>query len=513
MKRNMCFLGVCLLLVALAWGLGMQSARAAEAAKDIGRFEFRWVVQDGEKDAFDEVVWNSVNGGSDKAYKVAKEAVVTDEDISKAVARPDQSHPGKSMVLVELWPEASERLKNSTREKVGHECALIIDGAILNVATVRDAISHRMAVFGMNPDAAGGLARLLSMRAKAPVSQWLSPPEGIVLDPSGQPVAGADVVVLPSGAAVKGRTAKLSEQPFPPGVVVTKTAGDGKFKCDDIKKPYLILAESAAGYAEITGEQLLAAKEIRLTPFARVGGRVYCGRDPYKNGPVALVMAEPKRRVGGTPGEEVQIFAHVFTNTDEEGKYVFDRVRQGRYSVCYANGEGTVPIYATGTAVEAKSGEAAECVIGDPVGGSVKGKLHLDRWNLPPVALDKVRIHLMGTVSGVLTEAMDKSAQEAWQEFSNSECGRQRDRVIKAEPDGSFHAEGLSAGEYGLDCSVFGEDIGVAGDSGRAGGNNLGFTLKPEKKDIDLGEVGIGQNPRWKMPLTSRLWNWVSGTK
>ncbi len=511
MKKNLFLLVVCSLLAVFAGIPGLQRAHAADAAKDLGRFEFRWVLGGDEAGAFDEIVWSPSNGGSGKTYRVAREAVVTDKDISEATVMQDEGRPGKRTVLVEFWPEASERLLNSTKAKLGHECAVLIDGAILNVATVRGAVSNRMPVSGMEPDAAAALARLLTMRAAAPVSQWLNPPEGIVLDPSGQPVVGADVVVLPSGAVVKGRTAKLSEQPLPPDVVVVKTAADGRFRCDDMKKPYLIMAESGDGYAEATGEQLMAAREMRLTPFAKVGGRVLCGSEPHKNGPVVLVMAEQKRRVGSRPGEEVQIFAQVFSQTDEGGNYAFDHVRGGLHFVCYANGDGTIPIYSTATAVEAKSGETAECVVGGSMGGSVKGTLKFHNWNLPRVALDKVRIHLMGTVSVAFSGAIDEPAQIAWQEFSKSECGRQRDREIKAEPDGSFHAEGLPAGEYGLDCSVFGEDIGVAGDSSRAGGNDLGFTVKPEKKDIDLGEVGIGQNPRWKMPLTSRIWNWVSG--
>ncbi len=511
MKKNLFLLVVCSLLAVFVGIPGMQLARAAEAVKDLGHFEFRWVLGANEDGPLDELVWGDRNGGNGKTYQVGRESVVTDRDVSKAAVVADEGSSGKSTVLVEFWPEASERLLNATKAKLGHECAVLIDGAILNVNTVRGAVSNRMPISGMEPAAAAGLARLLNLRATAPVNQWLNPPQGVVLDPAGQPVAGANVVVLPSGTVIKGRTAKLSEQPFPSGVVTTKTGVDGGFKCDEVKAPYLLLAESAEGYGEVTGGQLMTAKEIRLAPFAKVGGRVYCGKEPYRNSPVSLVALESKHRVGSKPGEEVEISSQVFAKTDDEGKYLFEQVPQGAYFVCMANAEGTVPVYSTACEVEARSGESAECVVGEPIGGSVRGTLRLVRWNLPRVALDRIHIQLAGTVSGPLKEAMVQTAQAAWQEFRNSACGRTQEMDIKAQPDGSFHAEGLAAGRYSLVCSVSAEDIGITGDPRRVGGTAVSFVVKPKEKDIDLGGLAIGQDPSWKMPLTSRLWNWVSG--
>lgn len=476
---------VLILIGALGLPAAYSAPRQIANAEEPPRLELRWVLGADESGDSEEMVSDQSPGMPSKTYRVATNPMITEKDVASAVNKADTQSPEQAMVLIQLWPESGERLLKATRSNVGRELAVIVDGRLVNAAVVRDGISENFCITGFTPAKAAALAKRFNAYVLEPSNQFLSPPQGTVLDVNGLPAVGANVLLLPSGTRVKG-----PQDNTPQAGTLTKTTGEGKFEFSPVDTPYLLLCESDTGCARVTGEQLQASNQLQLKPFARVEGTAFCGPAPYKDRYVALVSAQPSWRVGQKPGEEVQYLPDLFVKTGDQGQYVFDRVPEGRYAVCYTNEEGTVPVLWAITIAEAKAGETVRCGMGEPI-GSVKGQLALGDWKWPQPELTNIRMLIAWGANISLNREPDTSEMEALNKFSQTGCGRQFVREAVIPPDGSFAVEGLPAGHYYLHFTEVPKGLQSAHAFRDVYSETSDFTITQEKKDIDIGEIRL----------------------
>lgn len=137
-----------------------------------------------------------------------------------------------------------------------------------------------------------------------------------VLDPSGKPAAGAEVLLARPSAAVSVYA------PAGPGVMAVRAAADGSFEFPSQPDATAIVARNGQGVAQVRVADLQKSDAIRLVPWGRIEGTVKVGESPQVGQTVDL------SRTGGSLGEWYawRVMHEARTRTDGRGRFVFDRV-------------------------------------------------------------------------------------------------------------------------------------------------------------------------------------------
>ncbi|HEV3342117.1 MAG TPA: M56 family metallopeptidase [Pirellulales bacterium] len=156
-----------------------------------------------------------------------------------------------------------------------------------------------------------------------------SGPTGKVLLPNGSPAVGAEV-----GLATQSKRAFLKlgmfDRPQNQAEVI-KTDADGRFAfLPQQEEPFLLLIVHEAGFAERHGSEFNPDEPIVLEAWGRIEGLVLVGTKPDANSKVTFLPDRPPSR---------RTFPYVFaydytTDSDEGGRFSFDRVIPGSGSVC-----------------------------------------------------------------------------------------------------------------------------------------------------------------------------------
>jgi hypothetical protein len=163
--------------------------------------------------------------------------------------------------------------------------------------------------------------------------------------PDGKPAAGADVRLAlqePGKVINMALFVKNGEFPYPdPTKAKMKTGPDGRLRIDPQGDGFLLIVIHDRGYAQPTSEELAAKPTITLDAWARLEGVVRRGTAPV---PGLQLVAHEQR-----PYDPKWSFVNHDdgTKTDAEGKFVFPKLRPGRWNITGAYGRaqyGTVDL-------------------------------------------------------------------------------------------------------------------------------------------------------------------------
>ncbi len=156
---------------------------------------------------------------------------------------------------------------------------------------------------------------------------------GMVRGPDGKLLGGADVVLCTPGRGLYLRNGRPGLDQYP---LLVQTGSDGRFSFPPQEDPYLVVAMHELGFAQVFDKEKI--RDITLQPWARVEGRLLIGNKPGVDEKIVLdfddLFGRPLETL--TPQEQAarRIHHDYSTQTDEDGRFVFDRVCPGSAKVC-----------------------------------------------------------------------------------------------------------------------------------------------------------------------------------
>jgi RNA polymerase sigma factor (sigma-70 family) len=152
--------------------------------------------------------------------------------------------------------------------------------------------------------------------AITPIQVQSAPIRGRVIDPTGRPAVGAEVLLARASTPVSVYAARGS------GVLAVKSGPDGSFEFPSQSDATAIVARSDEGVAQVRVADLQTIDVIRLVPWGRIEGTLKVGNAPQVGQTVEL------SRTGGSLAEWYawRIMHEARARTDGRGHFVFDRV-------------------------------------------------------------------------------------------------------------------------------------------------------------------------------------------
>ncbi|MBC8217646.1 MAG: redoxin domain-containing protein, partial [Planctomycetes bacterium] len=326
------------------------------------------------------------------------------------------------------------------------------------VTLPRPGVYRALLQFGKSPT---GLPTLRIAEFQSPASNVTGPARPRVVDPNGNPVAGAQVALCTKDKGVVIRAGKLgSNRMGGRTTTILETDADGLFDFSDWPDVFHVIAAHEKGFAWITSEQLASSPEIRLQSWGRIEGHLYIGRKSGADEKVSLLNYINKNAID--QGIRFEYEAH----TDAGGKFAFDKVPPGWLEIGYLTRMGDSSWSQTGrTPVQIHPGVTLTIAIGGR-GRPVVGKF------VPPPGFGKPvyfgeGLRALDTVRPARPkpEDYDRMSKRQQQEWYNQwrktpeaetyydtmwrDPGR-RHYVFRIEKDGSFRIEDVIAGEYNL---------------------------------------------------------------
>jgi len=149
--------------------------------------------------------------------------------------------------------------------------------------------------------------------------------------PDGKPASDADVCLCPEEPGKFINMALFVKNGrFPyrdPTWLTMKAKPDGRLSIQPQDKPFLLVVLHDQGFAQTTSEKLAANPAIALQAWARLEGVVRHGTQPV---PGAKVDTYP---VGGFDPRWAFLSFQVQTEADADGKFVFAKLKPGRWAV------------------------------------------------------------------------------------------------------------------------------------------------------------------------------------
>ena len=281
--------------------------------------------------------------------------------------------------------------------------------------------------------------------------------EGVIMDPDGKPVEGAEVFV---STGLHRLSIGNSEVRSKKQEKMVKTGPDGRFLFSPETGACLLVAMHETGYAQQTAEQTLATGEIRLAPWGRIEGKLVRGGKPVAD--YKIRMYPVRLDSANTPVPHAQYY----TDTNENGVFVFERVAPG--PVTLAPELGPWKEYAISSAekvpIIVEPGKTVKLDLGGS-GRMVMGKAEL------PAGIDR-KMHwdcginyLVAMKDGIPVpeeiKDLDFDWRNGWKEtWTATREGRAYfqtlfSHYVKLNRDGTFHVEGVAPGNYQLVLRVY----------------------------------------------------------
>lgn len=190
---------------------------------------------------------------------------------------------------------------------------------------------------------------------------------GVVRDVNGRQLDNVEVVIAKTTmpvTVVNGRPRLARSRPK------VTTNVHGGFSVAKPKVPYVIVAVSDDGYAEMNGERFERSPSLTLAPWAHVEGVMRIGTSPAV-GHTANALVEDQQ----TPVAEI-LRHDISATVDEEGRFVLDRVPPGRayvgrrvffldqHTLCYGTTHAVSLDLLPGLTAQVAIGGAGRAVIG-----------------------------------------------------------------------------------------------------------------------------------------------------
>jgi len=317
---------------------------------------------------------------------------------------------------------------------------------------------------------------------------------GTVFTPDGEPAAQAQVMVCTGKHWGTITNAKIYYDMIVVQNLVVKTDSQGKFSVPPVPGPFLLAFVNEDGYARISNEQLQDSREITLQKWSRVGGRAYRGGQPVPNAEVFLEYDRPPYSPSNR--EPYVLFGNsVFT--DDEGRFLFDKVADGLARVDYMVRDGVITRRSGRfEVIRVEPGQEYEIEIGG-LGRPVIGKVIIEADIQFDASRINAAIHRPSQSTGFQKRQRGESVEEcsaAYLKWAESERGLEyRDEIFKqvrnyavnVTSDGSFRVEDVLPGKYFLHLRAELDDIVV-------GQNGFEFQVPPiqqgwSEEPLDLG--------------------------
>jgi preprotein translocase subunit SecD len=118
-----------------------------------------------------EILPDGTRGSSGGVFVVARNAVVSGEDISSAT--PETGQYGGSIVNFTLKAAAGKRFKNFTGNNIGQYLGVVLNGKVRSVATIKGEIEDRGQVEGLSREEAQDLGKMLETGALPATIKYL----------------------------------------------------------------------------------------------------------------------------------------------------------------------------------------------------------------------------------------------------------------------------------------------------------------------------------------------------
>ena len=253
---------------------------------------------------------------------------------------------------------------------------------------------------------------------------------GVVKRPGGQPVEGAEVVlVVPSQPAFieNGRPPTGRDHPR------VKSGPGGRFAFPPTEKPFTILALHDRGFAMVRSVDLARNIDLVLKPWGRVEGSLRVGSQPGAGLPILLSSGMQG------PTENALPWFQYSATTDGAGKFVFDRVVPGSVTMSRKI-ELSEHSYSSAntTEVVVKPDATTRVTLGG-TGRPVIGRVMVPEGLRPRLdwgySLNQLR-----------------QRPSIWKQALGGLglAGKGSNYAVKVEPDGSFRVDDVIAGSYDL---------------------------------------------------------------
>jgi len=279
----------------------------------------------------------------------------------------------------------------------------------------------------------------VTLEVKLRREAWIT---GVVSKPDGKPAGGAIVAQASAKSWVHIKNRKL-DRTFAHGALRRATArADGAFTIPKLGEAFGLVVLHEAGCLIVSGEKLgnRAPCKLALVPWARVEGQVRIGGKPAADREVEVTVSGP--RDDALPSVEHECTAR----TDDQGRFVFQRVLPGEGSIGYRPGPPVhhIPLSHLAT-IALPAGKTKRLTLGGQ-GRPVVGRIVL------PEDVDDRRL-VWNTLHNEVSPELRPSSSEQLM------LGMDPERVprhilVAIERDGRFRAEDVPPGRYVLKVNV-----------------------------------------------------------
>lgn len=151
-----------------------------------------------------------------------------------------------------------------------------------------------------------------------------------LLNPEGRPTKDALVLRATSRSAIRIKDGKIDHSSL--DSTYLKLDAAGRFAVSDSLDPSFYLALSENGFVFVSEKELRRTRSLRLQKWGRIEGRLRIENRIGANEEVFLW--HPGRFTGSRrPGSPVRLQRNYRANTDNQGRFVFEKVPPGVYSI------------------------------------------------------------------------------------------------------------------------------------------------------------------------------------
>jgi len=308
---------------------------------------------------------------------------------------------------------------------------------------------------------------------------------GVVVGPNGKPAAGATVCLVTPGV---GAQITNGRPPDRRDVAVTETDQNGRFHFPAQDGKFALVVLSDDGFATRKDAELAASNEVKLKAWGRVEGVVRVGAGPASGEAVYLTVNQQMSR------DDPQPYFNYKTTTDDEGRYVIERVPPGEVYVgreIKLSDRSTA--YSHATLVDVEPGQT----VWVDIGGT--GRAVIGRLVAPGVAnvnwtLGMNSLRPSPPPSNLL---LDLANQLKAPEKPASPRRSPSSYALKVEADGSFRVDDVPAGDYDLSIRIYERPAGEYRVFGELLGSATHKVVVPEMpggrddEPLDIGAIEL----------------------
>jgi protocatechuate 3,4-dioxygenase beta subunit len=280
---------------------------------------------------------------------------------------------------------------------------------------------------------------------------------GAVVGADSKPIEGAKVCLGTPLEYLDLYNGKLND---PEDAYVVETGKDGAFSFPPVATPALIAVLHEDGYAQVTAGQLGASPQVCLRPWSRVEGKLVQDGKSVKDHQVRL------SRVGLDNPDSPRLFARYDTQTDNEGRFVFDHVIPGPVLLepdlgAWEQSELTSSQHLP---LMVQPGRTYKVAL-NSTGRTVVGKVVLPPGLTREMTWSHGINYFVALKDGVPVPDEIKKLDFDWRRgFSDTWNGSREGRAyfqtlhkhfVKLKPDGSFRIDGVKAGRYDFVLRIY----------------------------------------------------------